>query len=189
MLQYERFNQLVAVAMSRTKDSVESRFVVSSRNLEVAFSEYVKSQIHLNISAELCNLPIALYVDTLRFIDGVKGCKNSALKVLRQFYLDMSGFLIKNPDNINLHVAVDCELGIPVINYDYPMVKEQLLGFSTSADRGLLDSDFVEIIDYVDNINDLNEKIDSYTVAAILLKECEPLKDEGIRKICIGGQR
>lgn len=189
MLRYERFNQLIAVAMARTKESVESRFVVSSRDLEVTFMEYVKSQVHLNISADLCSLPMSLYVDTMKFADGVAGCKDSALKVLHRFYLDMAGFLVKNPNNIKLHVAIDCELGIPEVKYDYCSIKEQLLKLSTSADVGTVDSGLVQIIDYVDNTSDLKLKIDSYAIASILLKECDGAGSGGIRKVCIGGQK
>jgi len=185
---YERLNQLIAVSAAESKDAVNSLFVVKCGEIEVSFTNYVKSQVHLNISADLMGLPMSFYVDTLRYMDGLAGCRGHALTILRQFYVDMSGFLIKNPVDVKMNLIVDCGFGCTEVFYRLPDVKNQVLGIIDNGGvEGVRSFKYPEIIDNIDNVSDLKEKINSYSVAAVLLKEIAETKGDEVHRVRIEG--
>lgn len=188
MVGYARFNQLIAVSAAKSKDSVDKRFHVTRTDLSVRFSDYVKSQVHLNISSDLCNQPLSVYANAYRFITGRSKSRDSALTALGQFYSDMANFLIKNPFDINLHILVDCSITSSVSHYNIDEVKNLILrAVYNSSDAALRDFEFANIIDHVDSLSDLTNKINSYSIAAVLLRETEFVKRGQTRQIIIGG--
>lgn len=188
MVGYARFNQLIAVSAAKSKDSVDKRFYVTRTDLSVRFSDYVKSQVHLNISSDLCNQPLSVYVNAYRFITGRLESRDSALTALGQFYSDMANFLIKNPFDVNLHIIIDCDVTPFNGSYDINEVKSVILrAVHDSSDAALRNFEFAGIIDHVDSLSDLTNKINSYSTAAVLLRETEFVKKGQTRQIIIGG--
>lgn len=183
MIGYERFNQVIAVSAA-DKDSINHRLVVKCRQFTVSYSNYVKSQVHLNISHDLGGLSLSTFVEALWYLKGKEEYRSSALKVLKQFYLDMAKFLIKNPIEIRLHVVIDVDIGCTEAVYNLASVQNEITRLC-SGDYGqdLSKCNYSEIIDYVDDANDLLYKKCSYSVAAVLLNEIKIARQQEIRKV------
>lgn len=167
MVGYERIGQLVAVSAT-LKTSVD--LSVANKELDIDFLNYVKSQVHLNISDDLYHRPFREYIDALRFLTkGYEMYQCSAEKVLRYFYSDMAGFLIKNPNNVKLCIRVGNQLPLPVARFSLTEVKRELEELaSVDSVEALESSQYPEILDAVKSKEDLLTKLDSYAVAAVL---------------------
>lgn len=169
MLGYERIGQLVAVAAALP---TTNNLSVLREEISIDFLGYVKSQVHLNISDDLFNRPFGEYMNALRFLE--KGCKmyqQNAEKVLRYFYTDMANFLIRNPQNVKMNIQVGGWTGLPEVKCELSQVKAELVSMTTVGSAEELSRfNYAEILDSVKSRDDLLEKIDSYTVAAVLSK-------------------
>lgn len=105
-LPYERFDQLVLIAAS--KHPIQ-QIQLTTQQLELSYEEYVKSQLHLNVTSDLFNRKMVDYHNALLFLRGDESKKNSALVVLRYFYQDVCSFLANNPNDVDVLVtAPDC---------------------------------------------------------------------------------
>lgn len=179
VLGFERVDHLVAISATRKSTYIRDNLKIAVKDLQLKFSDYVKSQVHLNVSSDLYDRPLGDYVKALRYLNGAKKYASSAIKVLNYFYLDMAYFLVNNLDDINLFLEVDCELDIPVKVYSVSQVKDEILKMvdTVQSDDGddLLDAmhsfEFSEIFDKCSGSEDIKKKLNSYAVAAILLKE------------------
>lgn len=192
ILGFERLDHLVAV--SAIKEYVKrSNFLIPECTIEVHFSDYVKSQVHLNVSADLYNRPLSIYVNSLRYLEKKKAkYAECAQEVLRYFYNDLAQFLINNTNNVVLHPKVDCDFSLEKHRYSLDEVKKELLKmFQERSLETLQCSEFSEIIDYIEGVrfpgntdslesevddgsgicNEVTRKLDSYAVASILLIE------------------
>lgn len=167
MIGYERIGQLVAVSAT-LKTSVD--LSVANKEMSVDFLNYVKSQVHLNISDDLYHRPFREYVDAFRFLTkGYEMYQHSAEKVLRYFYSDMAGFLIRNPTNVELKISIGDELPLPITKFGIDSVKQELRKLaSVDSVEALESSQYPEILDVVKSKEDLLVKLDSYAVAAVL---------------------
>lgn len=184
MIGYERFNQLLAVAAANSKDTVNQLLVVKRKELTVSFSNYVKSQVHLNISGDLGGYCLGVFVEALHYLNHQGGSKESALLVLKQFYSDMANFLIKNPNRVKLHVVVDADIGCEEAHYDIGATEKAILDLcSMNSDDNFSGNDFSEIIDYAEDAEDLRTKSSNYAIAAVLLNEAEYAQRGNIRKV------
>lgn len=183
MLQFERFGSLIVVAVSEKQSSLVRICAVSERELDVNFSEYVKSQIHLNIVSNFDGPSLSDYIATLKLIESGVELQSDSV-TLRRFYWDMAKFLINNPSNIKFNLDVDAPVADTKLVYSLEQVKQQLInlvnGLAGSVDLAKLP--YAVIIDEIDSVDDLKNKIDSYAAAAVLL---EQLKNKNTRAIQI----
>lgn len=170
---YERVDHLIAIAAaSSRKSSICKNYPITTENLLIKYSDYVKSQVHLNISSDLYDRPLSVYVNALRYLRGDKKYYAFALKVLRYFYLDISKFLINNKCDVRLRVLIDVDLGLPERKYSFVDVQEEIVEMLSSQSSGLLrESKFASIFDDCESAPELKEKLNSYTIAAILKYE------------------
>lgn len=176
-LQYERIANLIAVAASHRESDFNNLFIEPSRNIVyiVKFSDYVKSQIHLNIVSRLFVRQFTAYKSVYDSLEGKVMDRENFELVLQYFYEDLSNFLIYNPYNIKLVVKVDVEAPwLQGVHYNFTETQRSLLDLLKCRNNfeQLLelmgDNTAFEIIDTTLGAEDLDSKIDSYTVAAIL---------------------
>lgn len=175
---YERMAQLVAIsAVKKNVESMKSALpilTISKRRMTVAFSDYVKSQLHLNTITEIFSRDLSDYAKTLHFLQGDAKYVDEACKVLRYFYTDLAGFLINNLEDIQLSVVVDADFGedLPEEFVDVIAVRSQLLDLVSDdcSEEELITKlsscKYSAILDSAEN--DVVEKQNSYALAAIL---------------------
>ncbi|MEY8333109.1 hypothetical protein AALB53_08395 [Lachnospiraceae bacterium 47-T17] len=193
-LPYERIAQLVTISALNKESSAMAGFIlqlkVSERQICIKFSDYVKSQVHLNISYSLYDRHISEYVKSLYFIQGDEKYRSDAEKVLRYFYADMSNFLINNPVRVDMTIIVDADLGEEVVidPEDVEMELLKILDSANSPDLPKLIGKFLysDIFDSVDDLEDAKAKSASYALAAILgeYAENEKLSKVRLNKCC-----
>lgn len=174
MLGFERINHLIAVA-AVAKQGFSSFLSLKDVKIEVGFTDYVKSQVHLNVSDDLYGRPLHDYADSLRYLrNGLEKYYPAAKKTLRYFYSDMADFLINNAYNVELNLVVDNTLGLPVRKFSLSDVSNRLrfIADSVSADD-VREFEYAEILDFVNDREDLLTKLGSYSMAAILKKASE----------------
>lgn len=183
-MEYERIGHLVAVSAIQAGHA--GVLNLSNIDLEVDFVDYVKSQVHLNLVTGLYGRTLEQYVKALRYCTGKNPLyRNYALEVLRYFYSDMASFLIKNSSNVKFSVTVSAHLGIPDVYYDYAEIQSGLLDAAENATvESLRQYQFSWVFDYVNSKEDLKTKIDSYTMAVILLHES---KTTELHRVEVGG--
>lgn len=171
-LHFERMAQIIAIAAVGSDDKGVSRFFLKSGEITIRFSEYVKSQVHLNVVHGLYGRDLREYVETLFFLEGKTSYEESALKVLRYFYLDLSGFLINNANDVNLIVEVDTNyFNLPKVKYNLVDLGEELRQGYLQVESGELaikDWKYAKVLDYVDDVQDLKSKFVSYAFASVL---------------------
>lgn len=171
-LHFERMAQIIAIAAVGGEDKGVSRFFLKSGEITIRFSEYVKSQVHLNIVHGLCGRDLREYVETLFFLEGKTSYEESAIKVLRYFYSDLSGFLINNANNIDLIIEVDTEyFNLPKVKYSLVELGEELRQGFLEVESGILaikNWKYASVLDYVKDTQDLRNKFVSYALASVL---------------------
>ena len=183
-LPYERIAQLVTISAMNRSNSAMANFVsqlkVSERTIRVKYSDYVKSQVHLNISYNLYGRAMCQYVKSMYYLNGNVKYRRDAEETLRYFYHDMASFLINNPSKIELIIEVDADLGtdFPV---DVSSVCSGLGDILEKAAMATVDPDlnsdlesaldkfeYSDILDEVIDLEDAREKLSSYALAAVL---------------------
>lgn len=102
-LPYERFDQILLIAASR---DVMSSIVIPSQDLELDFSEYVSSQLHLNVTTDLFGREMQEYYHAYLFLRGDQGYQEDVVRVLGYFYTDVAMFLENNPCNLRVQITV-----------------------------------------------------------------------------------
>ena len=184
-MEYERLGQLVAVSAIQTGHA--GILDLPNVEIDVDYEDYVRSQVHLNLVTGLYGRTLGPYVNALRYCACKEpGCRNSALEVLRYFYSDMAYFLIKNSNNIKFSATVKTSLDIPDIYYDYQKVQSELLEVAENVTvETLRRYQYSWVFDYVDSMEDLKTKIDSYTMAVILMHES---RTASLQRVEVGGR-
>lgn len=173
-LRYERIAQFVALSAVGSIDDYTAIHSVEG-SIRIKFSEYVKSQIHLNVVYGLYGRSLHDYVETLYFLNGKTSKRKSAMKVLHYFYKDAANFLINNRKNVQLELVVDTEnfnLSRQVVNVSQ-LRTDLLQGFDDvlSGKKPLIEWEYASDLDSIEDTNDLKQKADSYALAFKLQKE------------------
>lgn len=171
-LQFERIAQIIAIAAVGGTDKGISVYFVKAGEIKIRFSEYVKSQIHLNVVHGLYNRSLKEYVETLYFLQGRTSRRASALRVLGYFYDDLANFLINNGNDIKLSIVVDTELfDLERVTLSIDELKDDLLkNFDRVSDESIpIGSwEYSTILDFVEDANDVRNKASSYALAYAL---------------------
>lgn len=169
-LQFDRIAQIIAIAAIDGNKSISTFFVKGE--LRIKFSEYVKSQVHLNVVHGLFNRSLKDYVETLYFLQGKSSNRTAALRVLQYFYDDLANFLINNGEEIYLTVEVDTDLfKLPKVEYSIKELRDELLnGFDEVLCGGkeINGWKFATVLDYAKNADDIKAKAGSYAIAWFL---------------------
>lgn len=178
-LKFERIAQLIAIGALERGSTPASLLCVKEQVLRVCFSDYVKSQIHLNIVQDFYGRGINEYVEALLFLNGNPDYRKSAESVLRYFYLDMAKFLINNEENVLLVIVVDSDMfTLPEKTVNLEMLKQEFLRVLSDVLQGadtdaLRNYQYAFIFDKVNGNEDAVRKSDSYSLAAILQQSSE----------------
>lgn len=175
-LSFERIAQIIAIAAVGSKNSSISRFYLES-DAEIKFSEYVKSQVHLNVVNGLFHRQLREYVETLWFLSGKTIYEKSALNVLRYFYSDIANFLINNGEQLNLFIKIDTDyFNLERVEIDFEETTSLLRSDYEKVKSGELDIakwKYAPILDHIRDADDLEKKFTSYAFAHVLLEECK----------------
>ena len=135
-LTYNRVLQLLVIAYSNSKN-IASKIHVKKQPITLRFSDYVKSQLHLNVISGYYAVSkkrnIYEYEYAMEFLEGDSSQLQAARRVLSYFYEDMSSFLIKNNEEIQLSIIVDVDLRIASEQVMFDGAKQQLLGVLGAA--------------------------------------------------------
>lgn len=187
-LQYERLNQLLLVADWRRDFSSEeliSSVQIPEGEYLICFSDYVKSQVHLNIVSKLYSRSLAEYVQAFYYLQGEKEFLPEALRVLKYFYLDMAFFLINNPVNVSLYIEVDVELGrdktVDIWDIEEQLRESNLISIANKITSVEQLSEFEqEISKIITSVSDLESKPNNYILAFALMKAAKSKENEKI---------
>lgn len=188
---FERVDHLIALSALPKRNLLWTNYPISEHVLNLKFSNYVKSQVHLNVVDDLCGRSLSSCVNALRYLKGSTQYHSYAIKALRNFYSDMSRFLINNPKDVVLNIDVDVDLGLPVHFYSLSDVKKEIkeitvLGSDSDTEKlreFLNSSKYANVIDFSDG-SDILVKLNSYSIAAILDREAKNnLEDLAVVKI------
>lgn len=175
ILKFERLNQIVTISSVRIDNRILDRLLVTDE-LYIRFSDYVKSQLHLNLVSDLYHRDVGEYFNAYQYIAGNEGYYKDCLHVVHYFYHDIAHFLINNLDNVKIELVVDAP-GIVSLDLEEgsQIARKELQRIIDSVDSDNLietieKSDYAFLLDYVENTDDLKVKLSSYSVAAFILK-------------------
>lgn len=193
ILKFERLSHLVAISALDTTDlclpSIDSEGTIFC----VSFTDYVKSQLHLNFISTLFDRDLGIYKRALDFLNGDTQYLGDAKCALRYFYTDISRFLINNKNNVVTRISVDADLiDTAEQRYDLEDVKSELLGFLAKVDmipftdlvHEVSDFKYATIFDDALSVEDIIDKIDSYCLAVVLKIQAAAPE---LEKICLEG--
>lgn len=182
VLRFERMGQLITVAASKQNHLSLNDLMLNNPDVifSVTFSDYVKSQIHLNIVTGLFGRSILEYKYTLDYLQGKVPLSEDVKNVLLFYYTDMLNFLSNNSYDCNLKVSNDipalqgvtsCIVIGEVENMCKHFMEEiQELNNSFDALYHIISSlEFAEVIDYLDSTLDLHVKPCSVITMAYLI--------------------
>lgn len=168
VLRFERMAQLITVAASKQNCLSLNDLMLNNPDVifSVTFSDYVKSQIHLNIVTGLFGRSILEYKYTLDYLQGKVPLSECVKNVLLFYYIDMLNFLSNNSYDCNLKVINDVselqDIISPIVISEVEkrckqFIKEvQQLGESFDALYYIVSSlEFAEVIDYLDTAEEL----------------------------------
>lgn len=189
VLRFERMAQLITVAASKQNHLSLNDLMLNNSNVifSVTFSDYVKSQIHLNIVSGLFGRSILEYKYTLDYLQGKVPLSKDVKNVLIYYYTDMLNFLANNEYDCNLKVTNDIpELQDITSCVVIDKVEKQFRQFITEVQQ-TVDSfdelynvvsavDFAEVIDYLDGIIDLTAKFYSVPTMIYLIMLLKEIK-------------
>jgi hypothetical protein len=172
---YERVDHLLAIASAKLSEQLD---INGEEYLYVVpFSDYIKSQIHLNVTNRLYNRDSRLYKAAYDYLIGESTNAESLNPILEFFYSDMKDFLLHNKYNIRLELDINVEVpDTKKVSYNYGDIRTELLctaneNFSDFNDARLWlkKHHYAEnVMQYVNSNTELFNKIDSYTAIAIL---------------------
>ena len=152
--------------------------VSPSNILRIRFSDYVKSQLHLNIVSQLFDRPVDLYKQAYDYICGNKSYHRAANEVLGYFYKDICNFLFYNKHNVKLELITDMNSDNKKLYCDYEEYRDAVTRLSCNTfsnfDEILAyvedNRKIIKVCDYVSRINSIADRIDSFTVIAMLTR-------------------
>lgn len=175
-IRYERMNHILAMGAPE----IGRQFDIQIQDtMIIVFSEYVKSQLHMNI-LELLNLKRDIF-DYKKAYDylvlGELRYRQECQKVLNFFYEDITAFLVYSRNNFKIEVKDDSGLyERRKRNIEYKEVRAQIEQLASlqglDFEKALLfvkeNKKLVSILDYVTAKEELQKKLDSYTAVAIM---------------------
>lgn len=182
---YERLSHLIALATLDPNDNAAKAFLlkedlVTDRDITVRFSNYVKSQLHCYISEAISKKSFFKYINAYNYINGDMQYYNDAMELLRCFYTDMATFLLHS--NLDLHVTLIVDIRLDSVwKADTKKTKDSLIELynhskSESFKEYLDTSRYSWLIDCIDSIDDVVNRIDNYTMAASIFDMLEDAK-------------
>lgn len=83
--------------------------IFDNDNINITFTNYIKSQIHLNIVTDLYGRDLKIYRESLRYIKGDDECFASFCKTLKFFYSDIARMILNNI-NKDIHICIDVDI-------------------------------------------------------------------------------
>ena len=177
-LKFDTVAQLVAVSSisNQSQSELISKYSVNVEGnpLMVKFSEYVKSQVHLNIVHGLYNRSLSEYAETLAFLRGSTSKRAVAEKVLRYYYADLANFLINNSTPVYLLTDVDTpNFNYECIEYNVEQLTAQMLTeFDQAVAQQSLASDwsFMEVYEHARDVSDFRYKATNFAFGSVLLR-------------------
>lgn len=174
ILRFERLNQVITISTVPIDNKILDRLDVKS-DLFIKFSDYVKSQLHLNLVTDLLHRNINEYFNAYKYLTGDLSCFNDCITVVKYFYYDLAHFLLNNKSDIQLDLEIDA-INIPSLNLKdgSKMAEIELQKIIDSVTSGNLinvieKSQYSFLIDYVEDIDDFKVKLSSYSTAAFIL--------------------
>lgn len=182
---YERLSHLIALATLDPNDSVSKAFLlqedlVTDRDITIRFSNYVKSQLHCYISEAISKKSFFKYINAYNYMNGDTQYYNDAMELLRCFYTDMATFLLHS--NLDLHVTLIADINLDSVwKADTNKTKNEMLDLynhsKLPAFKEYLDTfKYPWIIDCIDSIDDVINRIDNYAMAASIFEMLEDKK-------------
>lgn len=162
---FYNFNHILLIASQNRftpdgKVHIKS-FSIHESEVVLRFSEYVKSQVHCNVSEKLFNRDMDMYIKLYR---GDTSCQDE----VRQYFLeDAKNFLLCNDSNINLTLIYDYDGNINLVDSsEVEKVKEQMRQIldGTNSNEKML----VWLCHNCVDMNDVGEKLDNYATAYFL---------------------
>lgn len=173
---YERVSHFLAIAK---KFNIFHYDIDCSEPMCIKFSDYVKSQIHLNFVSDFFDRSILPYK---RVFDSFEGeiCDNTEyLKVLRYFYDDLGRFYVNCSYDIPLTFDIDVAMGIESVSVDFSKVREKLLkltqtkpsSFESALTTAVEYAEFMPLFDKISEFDDMSGHINNYAMAVILANE------------------
>ncbi|MEQ2647065.1 hypothetical protein [Anaerobutyricum soehngenii] len=186
LIKFEKMNQLIVISAKGDNPVYRERFkVTQANNLKINFIEYVKSQLHNNVVTDFFNRNIFAYLNAYKFLKGEIFLEDEALKVMHYFYKDIANFLIKNPADMNVYITINSDedsgqndlrfmLGNIEECSDFSQVEhflKSLLNAKTDLElfEIISNSEYAFILDYVLNMEDIRNKINSWILATEIL--------------------
>lgn len=180
-LGYERISHLIAIATLSPDDDSADRFLLSEsafddREISIRFSNYIKSQLHYYIDVTLSKRSFFKYVNAYHYLEGDMSYESDALDLLHCFYVDMASFLLRSNLNLKVTLIVDINLD-HVWECNVNQIKENIADFFEHCKYGgnelmeyLDESKYAWLLDFVNSIEEGEQKIDNYAVAASLIE-------------------
>ena len=129
-LTYERMLQLLVVAHAES-DFIARSFTIREPILTIRFSDYVKSQIHLNVISSYYPLAgdrsIFEYNKALEFLQGNAKFLPETENVLFYFYQDLAMFFLQNREEIKISALLDADICIAESQVMFSCVKKNFI--------------------------------------------------------------
>lgn len=190
IIRFERVGHLLSVAASKSNGLDLKDLMLDTQGVifSISFSDYVKSQIHLNLVTRLFSRDIRDYKYALDYISGQVPFNETVKEILIYFYTDMLHFLEINEYDCNLELVNDVQMPINC-NLDFASVSAEFQEFYTQLQsldfdntyELLKSSKFAEIIDYMDSIKAVEERLNSFTTIAYLMLLIREVKQCSIK--------
>lgn len=173
---YERVSHLLAIAKQYQIFQID---IDCSEPMCLRFSDYVKSQIHLNFVSDFFDRSIIPYKKVFDSLSGGLCGEQDYLKVLQFFYTDLSLFFLNCDYEIPLTFEVDVAMNIPEHVVDFGNTRMQLAGilsvrpnsFESALTTVTRYDEFMTLFDKIQNFGNLQTRLNNYTMSAILLNK------------------
>lgn len=173
-ISYERVNHLLAISAGY----LINELAINTKDFifTLKFSDYVKSQLHLNM-LQMFNRDIKVYKNAYDYLNGDARYEKQVIQVIKYFYSDIIGFLRNNPNNLYFEVITDIQLPkMQYINCDYKGVYDSMLDLLSQDFKSFGEAESYynnhkqlhKFIPYFNRVDEIAQKIDSYCAIYIL---------------------
>lgn len=171
---FERVDHLISIASGKITPDL---FITTDDILVVRYSDYVKSQLHLNMTSQLFERSSMLYKAAYDFIEGDYSLEGEAEKVLELFYHDMINFLLHNEANVKIECVTDINFTHKYVRYyNYTRQYEHLQQLCSKHFESFDDaSKYVQenksisyVLDYMQNVQDIERRLDSFCAISLI---------------------
>lgn len=194
---YQRVGHLIAVGIIPEQD-IETLSVIPDEDTEyvLSFSDYVKSQIHLNLiplikvsglKPSFGNRDILDYKKSLEYYKHGIVDKKALSTVLSYFYEDMFYFLVRNSKDVVLHLELDCNPSLFSLDNSIEGIAESIDSFASFVDQDadfdtilevVRNNKFSYILDHIVDTDDLHNKKQSLMAAIVCKENLQDLEKE-----------